>query len=202
MRIPGRRYVAVVVKGSAAQEKSTFSLLGTAQLEALLTDETEDWLPAHELAHQFWGNLVTPRSWTEMWISEGLVTFMTAAWKESRWGRATYDREIELAEKRVAAAIEEGFDVPLNWEGEFPSLRLRRAIAYSRGALFFHTMRRTLGDETFWKSIRSMTTRHAGTSISSRDVQREFERISGRDLSGIFAKWVYGAPEANESERR
>jgi aminopeptidase N len=92
--------------------------------------------------------------------------------------------------------------VPLNWEGEFPSLRLRRAIAYSRGALFFHTLRRYLGEEAFWKSIRSFSVRHAGTSVTSRDLQRELEQISGEDLSRLFTEWVYGKSKRSENGAR
>ena len=77
-RWPTRR---IAPNRAAAQEKSTFSLLGTGQLAALATEPSEDWLIAHELAHQFWGNLVTPKSWNEMWLSEGLVTFLTAGQK-------------------------------------------------------------------------------------------------------------------------
>jgi len=78
--LPHHRYAQLIVRGSAAQEKSTFSILGTDELAALAGDRSEDWVIAHEMAHQFWGNSVTPKSWTEMWLSEGVVTFMTAAW--------------------------------------------------------------------------------------------------------------------------
>lgn len=191
MPLPHGRYTQVVVEGAAAQEKSTFSLLGTSQLAALATDPSEDWLIAHELAHQFWGNLVTPKTWDEMWLSEGLVTFMTAAWKEQRFGRAAYDREMELARRRMQFAIDEGYAVPLRWSGEYPTLRIRRAIAYSRGALFFDHLRALLGERSFWRAIRRFTHSGRGRSVGSEDLQKAFERESGQDLSAVFAEWVY-----------
>jgi len=83
--LPRAFYRQVVVDGDAAQEMSSFSVLGRDQLDARLTDPTEDWLIAHEMAHQFWGNLVTCGDWSHFWLDEGLTVFMVAAYKERRW---------------------------------------------------------------------------------------------------------------------
>lgn len=190
--LPHHRYVQLIVKGSAAQEKSTFSIIGTDELAALAADPSEDWVIAHEMAHQFWGNSATPESWREMWLSEGIVTFMTAAWKEHRWGRAAYDREMALAERRVKTAVEAGYDKPLAWPGDYPSLRLRRAIAYSRGALFMNLLRQELGEVPFWRALRSYTVTFADRSVTSRDFQRAFERSSGKNLARLFRDLVFG----------
>jgi aminopeptidase N len=188
---PHRRYVQVVVPGGEAQEKSSFSLLGRSILDGRLQDPKEDWLIAHELAHQWWGNLVTCESWTDFWLNEGITTFMVAAWKEHRWGRAAYDREMELGRARVARVREKGLDVPLTHEGEYPSLAARRAITYSKGALFMDALRRELGEEAFWTGLRRFTRQYAGRSATSRDFQRAYEESSGRDLSDLFGKWVF-----------
>jgi aminopeptidase N len=192
--LPDGRYTQLIVKGSAAQEKSTFSIIGTEELAALATDPSEDWVIAHELAHQFWGNSVTPRSWSEMWLSEGVVTFMTAAWKEHRWGRAAFDREMSLAERRVKVAIDAGYDKPLAWPGDYPSLRIRRAIAYSRGALFMNLLRQQLGEDVFWHALRRYTTTFAEQTVTSGDFQRAFERSSSRNLTLLFRQWVFEGP--------
>jgi aminopeptidase N len=193
--LPNQRYAQLVVKGSAAQEKSTFSIIGTDELAALETDPSEDWVIAHEMAHQFWGNSATARSWSEMWLSEGVVTFMTAAWKEHRWGRAAYERELSLAERRVKAAVDAGYDKPLAWPGEYPSLRIRRAIAYSRGALFMDALRKTLGEVLFWQALKTFTIAFEEKSVTSRDFQRSFERASGLDLEPMFRTAVFGSAE-------
>ena len=188
---PHRRYVQVVVPGGEAQEKSSFSLLGRSILDQRLEDPKEDWLIAHELAHQWWGNLVTCESWTDFWLNEGITTFMVAAWKEHRWGRAAYDREMELARARVARVREGGLNVPLTYAGEYPSLGARRAITYSKGALFMDALRRELGEEAFWAGLKRFTREYAGRSATSRDFQRVYRKSSGRDLSALFEEWVY-----------
>jgi aminopeptidase N len=191
LAFPHRRYVQVLVPGGEAQEKSSFSLLGQSHLDRRLEDPKEDWLIAHELAHQYWGNLVTCESWTDFWLNEGITTFMVAAWKEHRWGRAAYDREIELARGRVERVRETGLDVPLTYGGEYPSLGAKRAIAYSKGALFMDALRRELGEQAFWAGLKRFTREFAGKSATSRGFQRVYQESSGRDLSGLFEEWVY-----------
>ncbi len=188
---PHHFYAQLHVAGSAAQESVSFSLIGEEEVAPILETPQEDWVIAHELAHQYWGNLITCADWTQFWLNEGLTTFMVAAWKEQRWGRAAYDREMEIARRRYARAVEAGLDVPLTYPGPYPSLGLRRAITYSRGALFLDALRTELGDAAFWQALRSYTRAHAGGVVTSRDFQRAFERSSGRDLSAIFNRWVY-----------
>lgn len=136
-------------------------------------------------------NLVTCADWNEFWLNEGITTFMVAAWKEHRWGRASYDREMELARQRVDADAKAGTVGPLTFSGPFPSLSARRAIQYSKGALFMDRLRRELGERMFWDGLRSFTRTYAGTTVVSRDFQRALERASGRDLSTLFNEWVY-----------
>lgn len=188
---PHRGYVQVVVPGGEAQEKSSFSLLGKSHLDPRLDDPKEDWVVAHELAHQYWGNLVTCESWADFWLNEGITTFMVAAWKEHQWGRAAYDREMELARARVARVREGGLDVPLTYRGEYPSLGARRAVTYSKGALFMDALRRELGEAAFWAGLRRYTREFAGKAATSRDFQRVFQASSRRDLSALFEEWVY-----------
>jgi len=191
VRLPHGRYVQVHAPGTAAQEADAFSVIGDDMVSPILGNPQEDWVIAHELAHQWWGNLVTCADWNEFWLNEGITTFMVAGWKEHRWGRPSYDREMELARQRVDAAAKAGISAPLTFAGPFPSLSARRAIAYSKGALFMDRLRRELGEEKFWAALRSFTRTYAGTTVVSRDFQRAFERTSGRDLGALFNEWVY-----------
>lgn len=90
------------------------------------------------------------------------------------------------------AAAEAGFDVPLAWAGPYPSLGMKRRIAYAKGALFLDALRGTLGEAAFWDGLRRYTRENVDRSVESRDLQRAMEAASGRDLSALFAEWVYG----------
>src|SRR5690606_25363685 len=128
---PHATYTQLLVRGAAAQEVAGFSVLGDDTVRNVLTQREDDWAIAHELAHQYWGNLVTCVDWSEFWLNEGLTTFMTAAWKQHRWGDVWYERELETARTRWVAASDAGWDRPLAFSGQYPDLRTRRAIQYS-----------------------------------------------------------------------
>ncbi|MFK4980152.1 M1 family aminopeptidase, partial [Klebsiella pneumoniae] len=81
----------------------------------------------HELTHQWWGNLITCETLKDFWLNEGITTFMTAAWKQHRYGRAAYEAELNEARSRFEKARAMGFDKPLAWNGTYPTLGVRRA---------------------------------------------------------------------------
>lgn len=192
MPLPDRRYTQLLVPGREAQESVSFSLIGEAELDRERDDPASGWIIAHELAHQWWGNLVTCATWQDFWLNEGVTTFMVAAWKEHAFGKTAYIQELDVAHRRVERVREIGFDKPLAWGGEYPSISARRAVQYSKGALFLALLRETIGDDAFWKGLRGFTRRHAGGTVTSRDFQNAMQKASGRDLSPLFAEWVYG----------
>ena len=192
MSLPVRDYGQLLVEGREAQEAATYSVIGLDALPAQANDPAEDWAIPHELAHQWWGNLVTCATLKDFWLNEGITTFMTAAWKEHRYGRAAYDAELAVARARLDKARAAGFDKPLAWDGRYPTLGTRRAVQYSKGALFMDHLRATLGDKAFWAGLRRYTRTHAGRTVSSVDFQRAMEAASGRDLQPVFVEWVFG----------
>ena len=192
MDLPGGAYAQLLVPGREAQEAMGFSLIGKAVLELEREDPASAWIIAHELAHQWWGNLVTCATWQDFWLNEGFATFMVAAWEQHRFGEAAYQQELDVFRSRREQARERGYDKPLAWGGAYPSLATRRAVQYSKGALFLAELRETIGDAAFWQGVRGYTVAHAGKTVTSRDFQRAMEQASGRDLAPLFAEWVYG----------
>src|SRR5262245_65516391 len=128
---------------------------------------------------------------TEFLLKEGVTTFMVAAWNEHRWCLDAYQSELDLAGRRLSTAIEQWQDVKLTYRGEYPSIGVRRAFQYSKGALFLATLRTELGDDAFWKALRSYSMTYKGKTVTSRDLQASFEKSSRRDLSALFDVWVY-----------
>lgn len=190
--LPVADYGQLLVEGDEAQEAATYSVLGTDALPTKPDDPSEDWAIVHELTHQWWGNLITCETLKDFWLNEGVTTFMTAAWKEHRYGRVAYDAELDVARSRLKKAQAMGFDKPLAWDGSYPTLGVRRAIHYSKGALFMAQLRVTLGDAAFWSGLRRYTRDHAGGTVTSIDLERAMEASSGRDLRPLFAEWVFG----------
>ena len=105
---PGVRYGAAFVAGGAAQELASLSLLGDDYAGGWAAAPAEDWLAVHELSHQWWGNAATCATWgDDFWIQEAFAVFMTAAYKQRRWGEPAYQREPWRAQSSDALATSE-----------------------------------------------------------------------------------------------
>ena len=193
---PFDQYVQLYVPESgAAQEAVSHSILGSRVIDPMQDMPSEDWAIAHELAHQWWGNRTTAADLQNFWLNEAIVTFMVASWKETRWGSENYDHEIGLAKARWDRAVKDWKDVPIAHAGEFPSLGHRRAIQYSKGAVFLDQLRHDLGEEAFWQGMSNFTQTHWGNSVRTVDFQRSMEQASGRTLQTLFDSWVYDETE-------
>lgn len=151
-------YAQVLTAGPGldGQEMSGFSTLTHAYGQTVLANAHDVTLAAHEFAHQWWGNTVTCRDWTDFWLNEGFATFMAAAYVEHRFGRAEYDQLIAGYRMSYERIRQSGHDKSL----VFPDWRQPtaddRALVYRKGAYVLHLMRQELGDGTFWSGIRAV----------------------------------------------
>ncbi|MDC0710184.1 M1 family metallopeptidase [Stigmatella sp. ncwal1] len=189
---PFEEYTQVLLPEATPQEVAGHALLEAGYADEVLTEPREDWMSAHELAHQWWGNLVTCGSWGDFWLNEGLTTFMTAAYKEHRWGRDEYDREMALARRRYQRLRARGADRALALPETSLSREVGGPLPYAKGSLVLHLLRSELGEEDFWAGIREFTASHASCAASTSDFRAALEKASGRELGPFFAQWVHG----------
>ena len=190
---PAASYAQVLVANTVGQEAAGFSMLSEAYGRRLAGDSTALTLSAHELAHQWWGVLVTCRDWTHFWLNEGFATFMAAAYVEHRFGRDPYLREVASWRATYDRVRAEGGDRALvfpDWNR--PSAN-DRALVYDKGAYVLHQLREHLGDQAFWDAIRRYTRAYAGRSVTTEEFQRAIERATGRRLTDFFASTVHSA---------
>ena len=188
---PGRSYTQALVAISGGQELAGLSHMSEAYGRAVLADATANSLVAHELAHQWWGDLVTNRDWTHFWLNEGFATFMAAAYKERARGRDAYLADVAGWSGRVEKLRAAGADKPLVFPEWNRPTTDDRAVVYQKGALTLHELRELLGDAAFWTAVRAYTKTHAGGPVTTPDLQRAFETSSGRDLRTFFDERVY-----------
>ncbi|MBF9129138.1 M1 family metallopeptidase [Plantactinospora sp. S1510] len=138
---------------------------------------------AHELAHQWFGDSVSIRSWRDLWLNEGFASYAEWLWEEHEGGRsvqATFEREY-AATDWAAPALDPG-------RAEIFS----RAV-YKRGALTVHALRRAVGDDTFFRILKSWTEEKRNGNASTADLVSHAERISGRSLRPLFDAWLSGS---------
>ncbi|WP_171013864.1 M1 family metallopeptidase [Chitinivorax sp. B] len=190
---PGQHYTQVLAAGKVAQELNHIAMLDESYGKRVLANEKKIWLGAHELAHQWWGNGLTNRRWTEMWLNEGIASFMTAAYLEYRFGREEYLRHIDSARTSYEHVRERGEDKPLIFSDWLNPSANDRALVYDKGTYVVHMLREHLGDTIFWHGLRHYTQRYWGLSVTTNDFKAAMAQASGQDLTPFFAKWVYHA---------
>jgi aminopeptidase N len=157
---------------------------------AVLKDSMAIGLLAHEFSHQWWGNMVTCHSFTEFWLNEGFATFMAAAYREHRFGRATYLADIDAMRGRLAQVVSRGNDRSLVFPAWERPTADDRTVVYQKGALVLHQLRERVGEDDFWNAIRLYTRRHFGQSVTTDALRLAFEEVSGTDLREFFARVV------------
>lgn len=163
---------------------------------AALDIESDD-LVAHELAHQWFGNYVTCRDWSEAWLNEGFATFCENIERESRLGRDEYDYRVLGDLDAYLTEAGTRYQRPIVCRDYGEPIDLFDRHLYEKGGLVLHMLRRELGDDTFWRSVRLYLERHAHGIVETADLKRALEESSGRSFERFFDEWVYrpGHPE-------
>ncbi|MGD9560961.1 MAG: M1 family metallopeptidase [Pyrinomonadaceae bacterium] len=152
-------------------------------------------LVSHELAHSWFGNLVTCRNWAELWLNEGFATFMEAAYREKAYGRKAYIFKIigDAEQFKADDAVNTKRNGLFNRNaGNINALFDRPATTYNKGGAVIHTLREQIGDIAFWRGVNLYLNRHKHGNVESSDLREAMEETSGTDLGWFFDQWVYG----------
>jgi aminopeptidase N len=151
-------------------------------------------LDAHELAHQWFGDLTTTAVWAHAWLNEGITTYMESVQEEQSRGReAAQWNWINQQQQAMAADLNE--ERPLVKgapAGTDPIQIFFSGHVYPKGAQLAHQLRRLLGDSLFWKGMHRFLTDNAYKPVETSDYAIAMERTSGRDLDWFFDQWAYG----------
>ncbi len=153
-------------------------------------------LVVHELAHSWFGNMVTCKNWAELWLNEGFATFMEAAYREKANGRGDYLRKIrsDAAAFLVDDSVNRKRHALFNQRaGDVGSLFDNPSTTYNKGGAVVHTLREQVGSAVFWKAVNTYLNRHKFGNVESTDLKNVMEETSGQNLGWFFDQWVYGA---------
>ena len=168
----------------------SFTLLGGQVLQLPFIIHTS---LGHEIAHCWWGNGVLVDPSQGNWC-EGLTTYVADYLYKERQGKGREQRLQWLRD--YASLVDPQNDFPLS---QFTSRTspVTQVIGYDKGAMVFHMLRQVVGDETFWKSLRTAYRRYCFQAVTWSDFQAVFENESHRELSWFFKQWVFrtGAPD-------
>jgi aminopeptidase N len=157
-------------------------------------------LIAHETAHQWFGDAVTPQSWGHVWLSEGFATYFEKLWVESSEGEAAFRTGMKELRNEVLDAREVR-QRPVIDTLQTELMQLLNTNSYQKGAWTLHMLRSMLGDSLFFGGIRSYYQHHRHANALSDDLCHEFETISHTSLRWFFDQWLRrpGFPEVSVS---
>ena len=173
------------------------TLTGEALLdERAALDQDIEYLVAHELAHQWWGDLITCREWPEAWLNEGFATYFEYVWRTHARGRDEADVEL-LGDLDLYLDEASEYQRPIVCRQFEEPIDLFDRHLYEKGGRVLHMLRHELGDPVFWRAIRLYVERHARGSVETRDLARAIEEAAGRNLDRFFHQWTEtpGHPE-------
>ncbi|MEW6736792.1 MAG: M1 family aminopeptidase, partial [Acidobacteriota bacterium] len=160
-------------------------------------DTPSDGLVAHELAHQWWGDLVTCRSWSHLWLNEGFATFFASLWKEQDQGRDEYLMEMIGHFHSYTDEEENLYRRPIVYNRYHEPDTLFDSTTYRKGALVLNMLRWQLGEKRFWKAMNHYARKFEYKNADTNDFKVAIEEVTGEDLEWFFDQWVYkaGYPE-------
>jgi len=153
-------------------------------------------LIAHEVAHQWFGNSVTESDWHHVWLSEGFATYLTSVYMEKNYGRELLAKEMKAERDQVIRYYLKS-SRPVIDTTITNLMRLLSPNSYQKGSWVLHMLRNELGDEIFWKGMRSFYEKYRNKNALSSHFEEVMEEVSGKDLDGFFYQWLYiaGQPE-------
>ncbi|MEX2219288.1 MAG: M1 family aminopeptidase [Phycisphaerales bacterium] len=208
---PWDRYAQLVVWNFAPggmENTSATTMYDTAIFsEQGLADSDLEGLISHELAHQWFGDLLTCNSWEHIWLNEGFATYFTNLWLERR------EKDVRTGQDGYYAGVQGNFDSVTGAdkpEAPFQAGMVSKVYAdpwdvfrrpanpYPKGAAILHMLRRKLGDDVFFRALAVYTHRHQLQTVETADFRKALEEVSGESLELFFKQWCHrpGVPSA------
>ncbi|MEB3341505.1 M1 family metallopeptidase [Okeania sp.] len=159
--------------------------------KAALDNRSSESLVAHELAHQWFGDLVVIKHWSHAWIKEGMASYSEVLWTAKEYGKDDAAYYI-LKEARNYIAEDKGrYRRPMVTNVYREPIELYDRHLYEKGACVYHMIKTELGAELFTKAIHNFVQSNAHKTVETIDLLRAIEQATGRNLSFLFDQYVF-----------
>src|SRR5712692_5245207 len=182
-------FVAGGMENTSATTNTSSSLKNPKLIPEFPGDE--DPLISHELAHQWFGDLVTCKDWGNVWLNEGFATFFEMVWSEAHYPKdqADYERWMRVKEwldqtnLYAKPTVRHNFEDSSEFDGN----------AYGKGGLVLYMLRHQIGEEAFYRGLRRYLEVYRGKNVVTADLISAIEEANHIDVQRFFDQWVYGA---------
>jgi aminopeptidase N len=192
---PWEKFSQVVVRDyvSGAMENTSAVLHGEflQRTDRELLDNTNEDVIAHELFHQWFGDLVTCESWANLPLNESFATYGEYLWDEFRYGADAADLGLQKGlNVYLQQARTKNENLIRYYHGD--KEEMFDAISYQKGGHVLHMLRRYVGDDAFFAALKHYLSTHKFKSVEIHDLRLSFEEITGEDLNWFFNQWFMG----------
>ena len=145
---------------------------------------------AHELAHQWFGDSVSPARWQDMWLNEGFARYSEILWTEAAHGTDAAEAALQrqIAGFATVSRTEDGAGVLIGDPGKD---QIFTEVPYAGGAVVLHELRQRLGDEAFFQLLQQWAARYRYSNATTDDFIDLAEEVSGEELDAFFSDWLY-----------
>ena len=155
-------------------------------------DQTSDSLESHELAHQWFGDYLTCRTWSDIWLNESFATYFQAMWDEHSLGHDDFlYLDVKSNQDQYFGAWNRGQRRPIVTKHYTSPDAVFDTYAYPRGGAVLHMLRTFLGEDNWWRSINHYLTRYAHQPVETAQFRIAIEETTGQPMDWFFDEWVY-----------
>jgi len=155
-------------------------------------DATSDGLQSHELAHQWFGDYLTCRSWSDIWLNESFATYFQAMWDEHNLGHDDFlYLDVKSNQEQYYTAWGRGQRRPIVTKNYANPDAVFDTYAYPRGGAVLHMLRTYLGEDNWWRSINHYLTKHAHQPVETSQFRIAIEETTGQPMDWFFDEWLY-----------
>ena len=193
---PWEKYDQVTIRDFTAggMENTTLTTLTHNTIFSNATENirTTRRLDAHEMAHQWFGDYMTCKDWSHLWLNEGFATYYTHLYEGHKFGRDAMLYGLYTdATQRVLT--QKNDTKPIVFNGYTNPMQQFDYRSYPKGSWVLHMLRCQLGEDLYRKCVKTYLQRHALSSVVSDDLRRVIEELSGRPMDRFFDQWLYHA---------
>lgn len=201
VRYPYEKYAQVCVSDFifGGMENTSATTMTDTLLpdDRMMPDFVNETLVSHELAHQWFGDLVTCREWSHGWLNEGFATYCESLWIQHADGEDEFRYNLYQDAQRYLAEDSGRHRRPLVMRTYNQPIDIFDMHLYPKGGWVLHMLRAELGDDDWWRSLNHYVTKHREGTVLTHDFQRAIEEATGRNFEKFFEQFVFtgGHPE-------
>ncbi|MDQ2976252.1 MAG: HEAT repeat domain-containing protein [Acidobacteriota bacterium] len=155
-------------------------------------DQTSDSIQSHELAHQWFGDYLTCRNWSDIWLNESFATYFQAMWDEQSLGHDDFlYLDVKGNQDQYYGTWAQGRRRPIVTRNYANPDAVFDTYAYPRGGAVLHMLRTYLGEDNWWRAINHYLTKYAHQPVETAEFRIAIEEATGQPMDWFFDEWLY-----------